>query len=898
MVRSASPKTTVVPESAAVPANYAWHAHDYREALQMVQSTEAGLTQAEAANRLTEEGRNTFTEQKGPSFLTRLFTQLRSPLTFILLLAALVTTVLGEYVDAIVIAIALLIAVVVSMYQEEKASRAFSRLAASQVTRATIWRDGERHEIDAAELVVGDMVELQTGVQVPADIRLTKTKQLAVNEATLTGEWLPVDKQVEKVPVGAHVAERASMAYKGTFVADGYGVGVVVATGDSTEVGAIAAGLQQIDESETPLQLEMRQVSLTMMYIIGAFIVALFFFGLWTGQTLEQMALMSIAIAVAAVPEGLPAAVTIILAVGMEALLKRGGLVRNLLAAETLGSTTFVLTDKTGTLTQATMAVTGVVTADGINAATSEWYQSDTLHDLFDTALCATDAFFDTTKDNRVARGEPVERAILEVADTLGIEADETAYRAQRTDYLAFTSENRFAAGLAPETADTNRLCINGSPELLLEKASHIVHDGEQIAITSEAREELYRLIAQETKAGKRLVATGYLPDFGEEIPEGATENLLEGLVFLGVMVFTDPVRTGVSTAIAGVQDAGAKVLLITGDNPETALSIARKVGIAGEHETALTGAEVEELSDAELLMAIAHVHVYARVLPKQKMRIAEVLQQAGEVVAMTGDGINDAPALRRANIGVATGSGTQVAQAASDLVLVNDSFATMYAAIEEGRRIIANLRKVIGYLLSTSFSEVVLIAGALALGGGVPITAVQILWANIIEEGLMSVAFAFEPGDKGAMQRRPQDIHEEGILSRAMLGFLALVVGTLSVITLSLYLYLQSLGLSEELLRSAMFLSIAADSLFIAFAYRSLTVPFWRISLLKNRFFVGSFVLSCVLLFGALSLPFMRDILSYTPLPASLVGLVFAASLLGLVVVEFAKWVFFARQK
>lgn len=897
MARSSADSKPVLYERELVPAAYAWHAHDHREVLQMLQSTEGGLTQSEATRRLAEDGPNAFTPVQQAGWVQRLLTQLRSPLALVLLCACIATVLLAEYVDAAVIALALLIAVLVSLYQEGKASNAFTHLEASQITRATVWRDGERHEIDAAELVVGDVVELQTGVQVPADIRLTKVKKLTTNEATLTGEWLPVDKQCKSVPVGTYVAERASMVYKGTFVAEGYGVGVVVAVGDETEVGVIAASLQSIDETETPLQQEMHTVSLTLMYIIGTAIVLLFALGVWIGQPLGTMALMAIAIAVAAIPEGLPAAVTIILAVGMEALLKRGGLVRSLLAAETLGSTTYVLTDKTGTLTEATMAVTSVITASGTHADPVAWSQSPELHKLFDTALCATDAFFEVSPEQHVARGEAVERAILEASHELGIEADQESLRDRRSDYLPFSSQNRFAAGLSESTPGSFQLCVNGAPELLLERAEYVVIDGEQKRLTPSLRESLHGAINQETRVGKRLIATGYIPNFGDDIPNDANDRTLSGLVLVGVMVLTDPVRVGVADAIAGVQSAGAKVLLVTGDNPETALAIARKVGIAGAHESALTGADLAELSDAELLLAIRHTHVFARVLPKQKLRIAQVLQKAGEIVAMTGDGVNDAPALRRANIGIATGSGTQVAQAASDLVLIDDSFSTIYAAIEEGRRIIANLRKVVGYLLATSFSEIALITTALILGSAMPITAVQILWANIIEEGLMGVAFAFEPGEKGAMRRAPHDIHQEGILSRTMLAFIAIVVAVLSLTTVSLYLYLRSLGLSEELLRSAMFLSVAADSLFIAFAFRSLTVPLWRIPLYTNRFFIGAFFLSAILLFGALSIPFMREVLSYTPLPASLIVLIAGVSIFGLLCVEFSKWLFFVRR-
>jgi len=877
----------------------AWHAHDCPKVLQLLQSTTTGLTEAEANKRLAQEGLNEFSQTNTTGFLSRLANAVCSPLTLVLLGACGITILLQKFVDALVIALALLIAVSVSLYQEGRASNAFTRLASSQVTRAIVRRDDRRHEVNATKLAVGDIIELQAGQQVPADARLLLTKQCTINEAALTGEWLPVPKHNDKLPVGTHIAERSNMAYKGTFVAGGYATGVVVAVGDDTEVGAIANNLQKIDETKTPLQHEMYKVSLIMMYVIGFLVVSLFVFGLLVGQNTQTMALMAVAIAVAAIPEGLPAAITIILAVGMEALLKRGGLARSLLAAETLGSTTYVLTDKTGTLTQAKMAVTSVVTSAGETLPASKWSEQVAVKNFFNISLSATDAFFDDTTDGSVARGEPVERAILEAATKLGLGENTPTYHSQRVDYLAFTSENRFSAAVVPK-GKGHILCVNGAPELLLERATHTLgKTGQPVLLTDKTREQLNAQIEQETKAGKRLVATGYVPDCRPTIATGTTDRALARLVFVGILIFADPVREGVKEAIAQVRSAGTRVLLVTGDNPETALAIARQVGIAGEQETALTGSEIEALDDTELLTAISHVHVFARVLPKQKLRLAEVLQKAGEIVAMTGDGINAAPALRRANIGIATGSGTQVAQDASDLVLVNDSFTTIYSAIKEGRRIIANVRKAVGYLLSTGLSEIALVMTALALGSTtLPITAVQILWANIIEEGLMSVAFAFEPGEKGAMRRRPQDIHEEGILSPAMLGFLALVGIVLSGLTVSLYLYLRSLNsLSDEELRSAMFLSVAADSLFIAFAFRSLSVPLWRISLFDNRFFIGAFFISCLTLFGALSIPFLREVLDYTDLPVNIVGLVFGVSALGLALVEVGKWLFFERR-
>lgn len=887
--------TKVPPIKTCKATTEAYHTMSVNDVFASVESEVTGL-QPEAVASLQEScGFNEFTESKRETLFAQFLRQFKSPLAFVLVAAFFITFALKEYIDAAVIGIALLVAVIVGVVQEGRASRAFETLAKSQTRHATVIRNGEKQQILARELVVGDVVILQNGGQVPADLRIFEEKQLAINEAPLTGEWIAVKKDIEPVSAGTPLSEQASMAWMGTFVAEGYGSGVVIAIGDDTAVGSLASDVREVEEQPTPIQVEMEKISRLMLYLISVLVLFIFAIGLWQGQTLHDMLLMSIAIAVASVPEGMPAAVTIILAVGMEALLKRGGLVRNLLAAETLGSTTYVLTDKTGTLTQAKMAVTGVVDTAG-NKIGIEDVDNEQLSYALDVSLAAADAYTDAASEEHEVHGDPVEVAILRAAAGFGHKEKGESLRAHRLDYYGFTSENRFAAGLSLKN-DERLLCINGAPSTLLNAAHTLLtSEGEEEATTAH-KQIIREAIDEETSHGRRLVAVGYKRVDYDDIPP-AGDSLLDGMVFVGVVVFDDPVREGVAEAIAGVKKAGAKILLITGDNPQTALSIAKQVGIATADGTAMVGKALEELTDDELWATLQEVSVYARVLPKQKMRIASVLQKHGEIVAMTGDGINDAPALQRANIGVAVGSGTEVAKQASDLVLMKDSFATVYAAIEEGRRITANLQKVVGYLLSTSLSEVVLIASALLIGNPAPILPVQILWANIIEEGFMSVAFAFEKGDKNAMDRKPKDIHEEGILSKKMLSFISLVVAIHGTLLVSLYFYLRHLELPLEELRSVMFLVIALDSLFISFAFRSLTVPLWKVPLMSNVIFIGSFIVNLLLFFAVVSVPFLQKLLSYQPIPAKDWPFVIGFSVATLVTVEFAKWIFFEREE
>jgi len=885
-----------------VPKEYNWHAKEVESVLEELGSLSNGLSLEEVEKRKAHVGPNEFTQSKTVSIFRRFLGQFKSPLTIVLLFAALVTVVLEEFVDAFVITFALGIAIIVGVIQEGRASRAFDKLANSQVHLAIVLRGGKRHEVLARELVPGDVAILQTGMQVPADVRLIEAKNLSVNEAALTGEWLAVKKGIVPVEVGVSFAERSSMAWKGTFVAEGYGTGVVVATGDSTEVGRIAKDLADVEEQQTPLQWQMAKISRVMFFIILSLVTVIFAIGVLRGEALETMLITAIAIAVASVPEGLPAAVTIILAIGMESLLKRGGLVRNLLAAETLGSTTYVLTDKTGTLTEGRMAITNVVycTKSGLRDISEIDSGVDkTLREILNVAMCASDAFVEEKKAEKegeeayAVRGEPMERAILEAGLSIFMQGESA--RTKRIDYLSFTSLNRIAVGLCA-LEDTNQLCINGMPEYLLETATFVHTPDGAIPMSAEERKRISEAIERLTKEGKRLIAVGYRNVSMKTLPEDVEDIMSGGLVFAGLLVFYDPVRKGVGEAIQGVLHAGAQVRLVTGDNAQTALSIAREVGIAREHDVALTGKDIAALTDEELYEVIQTTRVFARILPRQKLRLAQVLQKHGEIVAMTGDGVNDAPALQKANIGIALGSGTEVAKEASDLVLVNDTFATIYAAIEEGRRIVHNLQKIVGYLLSTSISEAVLIGVALLVGVPIPIIPVQILWANIIEEGFMSVAFAFEPGDKNAMRERPHDIHTEGILSRHMLFFIGVVVSILSVLLLGLYAYLLTVDLPIEELRSIMFVVVSLDSLFIAFSFRSLTTPIWRVSFWSNKFFLGSFIVSVAMLVLAVTVPFLQKLLSYEVLPLAYLLLAVGYGFASMVVIEIAKWLFFEK--
>ena len=868
-----------------------WHALPASEAL-LASGTDAakGLSHAKAAELLIS-GKNRLPTQKTDTFLKRLIRQLVSPIAFVLLFAAIATAFISHYTDAIIIAVALFVNVAIGIFQEGKAGNAFAALQKEEAPSAVVIREGNKKEIPAEEVVAGDLIVLTAGAKVPADVRLIETHGLSIQEAALSGEWLAVEKNTEPVKANAPLVERTNMAYAGTLTSAGAGMGVVVATGEDTELGAIARELANAPKAETPLQRDIKGIARLLLILVATVIVIIGGLSLLQGMTIGETLLIAIAIAVASIPEGLPAAVTVVLALGMERILKSGGLVRNLLAAETLGATSIILTDKTGTLTEGRMSAAGFVTLAG----TTEGPEGAAAREMLRAAVLASDGYLEVERGKTVARGRPMEQAILMAGFDAGFPERALRDECPRIDELHFSSARRFGGMLVQEEG-AHVAYLTGVPELFLEKAkSGLTIKGRERHLTEDNVEFFEEALLRAAREGKRVLAVGKVITTLEAFPkEGAFDGLLSEMELLGFMIFSDVVRKDARASVQKMQEAGARVIMLTGDNPETALWFARQVGIADDAEVAHTGAQFKDMSDDELLKLLQNHTVFARVAPSDKLRIARVLTSAGEVVAMTGDGVNDAPALEAAAIGVALGSGTDVAKEASDLVLLNDSFSVITKAIEEGRRLRDNVKKMLAYMLSTNFSEIFVITSSLAMGLPLPILPTQIMWANLIEGGPMNVALAFEPLYPSAMKRSPKHPDIAQVLSKDLLKLIICVGVFTGIMLVVLHFYLVSTGIPEEELRTIMFGAISLSSVAGALSLKSFGTRLWKLQLLSNPLLLFSFAGSILMLLVALFFPPIQAIVHTVPVSAFDLGIIALAGLVNLFLIETAKELFF----
>lgn len=840
-----------------------WHTLTVREALERLSSSHDGLSQEEAAARLAAEGPNLIASSGGTSAWQLLLAQFKNVLIIILLLATALSALIGHGLEALVIAVIVLFAILLGFVQEYRAERSIEALRRMAAPKARVRRGGRAMEVPAASLVPGDLVLLAAGDKVPADGRLLLSVNLRVEEASLTGESLPSDKDARtRAPLDATPGDRVCMVFAGTSVVYGRGEAVVAATGMQTEFGRIAAMLGRVESERTPLQKNLDRVGSALAKAALALVILIALGGLLRGQPFFDMLLFGIALAVAVVPEALPAVVAISLALGVQRMARRNALMRRLPAVETLGSTTVICSDKTGTLTRDEMTVRVAHTSgldiafggsgyapEGSVAVEGGGELPQSLQELLLAGVLCNDARLEQEEGAWRVAGDPTEGALLVAARKAGL--DEEALRAQfpRTGEEPFSSESKRMATLH-EHGEEQRLFVKGAPEALLQLCSTArMPDGER-PLDEAARHAIREAADRLASRALRVLALASGANVG-------LEGVGEGMSFLGLVGMIDPPRPEAREAVRRCVEAGIRPVMITGDHPRTAAAIAAELGISGDG-VAMTGRELEELDDASLRERVGTIPVFARVSPEHKLRLVEALQSQGEIVAMTGDGVNDAPALKRADIGISMGiTGTDVSREASAMTLTDDNFASIVAAVEEGRGIYDNIRKYLTYLLSSNIGELGLVLGSTLLGLPLPLTAVQILYVNLATDGLPALALAVDPPEKGIMQRPPND-PKRGVFTPQVVSLM--LTGGLWSTVANLLLFTWALG-SGRPLEEAMtmtFVSLVLIQFFKAYAFRSEKQSVFR-SPLANRWLNLAIVWELVLLVVIIAVPVLR---------------------------------------
>ncbi|MDO8584499.1 MAG: cation-transporting P-type ATPase [bacterium] len=847
------------------------------ETLTALTTSSEGLSTDEAAKRRAMFGENVLNEHARTPRLHVLLNQFRSPLILILIVAGVITAFLGERIETAAIFTAVVINAALGFYQENKAENALELLTAYVRTFTRVRRDGREVEIDASWLVPGDIIRIRQGDRIPADARLVFTNNLEVDESPLTGESLPIAKDPKPLHASASLPERTSMVFAGTLSVQGFADAIVVATDADTEFGKIARLVGGMEREETPLQLAIKTLARWISAAAVVLAVGLFALGISAGYGAAEMFVMTVAVAVSAVPEGLPIALTVVLAIGVQRLAAKKGVVRKLLAAETLGSTTLILTDKTGTLTQANMELVRVLPQDG--AAASE-------HRLLRLALANTDVIVENpgdTPEEWKMFGRPLEVALTRGAAKRGVMP--THHKEAMRDRLPFTSERKFSAVLLAPAEGPSQLVFLGAPDILLRHTTLPEH--ERIALA----EHINTLALN----GERVlgVATRILEAEGDKrlSPSSFSATMLAHLTFEGLIAFRDPLRPTVKDAIRRVANAGVRTVIVTGDHRGTAEAVARELGLIEGSNAVLDGEDLQHLTPSELASRAKQISVYARVTPEQKMMLVQMYRRQGEVVAVTGDGINDAPALKEADIGVAVGSGTDVAKSAADLIILDDNFETIVAAIEEGRRIVENIRKIIVYFFSGILDELILVGGSFLAGFALPINALQILFINFISDSLPAVAFAFEHRADGT-SAKPKNIRRH--MFDKKIRFLILTTGVLTSLALFLlYAILLRLDVAEDVVRTFIFASFSTYTLFLAFALRSLEKSIFSYNPFSNHYLNIGVGVGIALTLAMLYIPAANGIFHTVPLPLPWLLGVFVVGLLNITAAELGKWLF-----
>lgn len=864
-----------------------WHTKSNDVIMQELATNQsAGLTSEEARKRLDRYGPNKLKGKPKKSLFALFFAQLKDALIYVLLGAAVVTLIVGEYVDAIIILSVIMLNAVIGVFQENKAEKAIEALQQMSTPRALVRRDGEVKEIPSEQIVPGDIVILDAGRYIPADLRLLESANLQIEESALTGESVPSDKQADarlddpKTPIG----DKLNMAFMSTLVTYGRGEGIVVATAMDTEMGKIAKILDEESNDLTPLQKKLEELGKKLGIIAIGVCALIFVIGLFQQRDLFDLFLTAISLAVAAIPEGLPAIVAIVLALGVTRMSRINAIVKKLPAVETLGSVNIICSDKTGTLTQNKMTVVKAYTAMPLNG--------EPPIELIKTLVLCNDA----TYEHGQSTGDPTEVALIIYGDQHQLTKKSLDAEYPRVSEKPFDSDRKLMSTLN-KTRKGYRVNTKGAIDQLIEISTTVVVNGEVVPLTQELKEQFLRAAEAMSDDALRVLGAAY-----KDTPEIiAPEDMEKELTLLGFVGMIDPPRLEVKDSIREAISAGITPIMITGDHKNTAVAIAKELGIARSIEESMTGAEIDALSEAEFAERIKHIRVFARVSPEHKVKIVNAYKSQGNIVSMTGDGVNDAPSLKNADIGVAMGiTGTDVSKGASDMILTDDNFTTIVHAIREGRNIYANIRKTVTFLLSCNFGEIVAILASILFFWPLPLLATQILWINLVTDTLPAIALGVDPGEDDVMKQKPRDPKESffagGAAMRAVLG--GILIGALTLLAFYVGLYehgyhLTSKDIPDDAMtyaRTMAFVVLAASQLFYSLSKRSAVKSIFQIGLFSNKLLMGAILAGLILQFIAITVPLLASAFKVQNLSLLDWGFVLLLSLTPLLINEIIK--------
>ena len=887
-----------------------WYQQSPEEVAQSLDtSLTTGLSSGSAQSKLETFGPNELKEQEGKSFLQKLIAQFSDFLILILIAAALISVFVGEAKDAIVIMSIVIINALLGLYQEGKAEKALEALKKMASPTAKVLRDGNPQEISSSQLVPGDLVILETGDIIPADLRLVESSNLKVEEASLTGESVPVEKRAQETySEEVSLGDRHNMAYMSTIITYGRGRGIVVETAEGTEIGKIAAMIQTFEEEPTPLQRKLNQLGKVLGMTTIAVCVAVFGIGLLQGREILEMFMISISLAVAAIPEGLPAIVTIVLAIGMNKMVERNAIVKKLLAVETLGATSVICTDKTGTLTQNEMTVVKVladnklIEVEGtgyepvgdfkLEGSTITTKESSGLKLLLTIAALANDAKLDNSSGMYRIIGDPTEGALITLAGKAGIDSAELNHMYKRIEEIPFDSERKMMTTFHDMPNDEGVSSFTkGAPDIIIDRCNRIILDGKVSEFTPELKSEVLRVNSELSRAALRVLAFAF-KEYPSLPTDPSPDENESDMIFVGLTGMIDPPRPEARDAIALCKKAGVNAIMITGDYKETAFAIAKDLGMADTEDQAIMGEKIDGMSDEELQEVVKNTKVFARVSPEHKVRIVSALRANGDIAAMTGDGVNDALAIKKADIGVSMGiTGTDVAKNTADMILTDDNFASIVAAVEEGRIIFSNIKKFVYFLLSCNIGEILLVFTSILMNLPVPLLPIQLLWLNLVTDSFPALALGVEKGEPDIMNQPPRN-PDEAILDRRMLVGVTFQAIAVAAASLSAYLLaLRMYGLENiEEARTITFATLIVAELLRAYSSRSQKFTLAKIGVFSNKSMVYATLGAFLLLLAVIYIPFMNGIFYTFPLSFVDWEIVLSFAFIPLVVGELTK--------